>query len=132
MASAKLAKELFIVTPNKVGMLDEVTGAISGAGVNIKSICAYVVDDKAFFRMLTQDNAKASAALKGKGYEVSEKEVALLGLTDKVGAAKEVAAKIKAANVDITYMYGTTCECNCECILVVNSNNNAKIMELAK
>lgn len=129
MAKADLVKQLSVETENKVGMLAEVSGAISGAGANITAICAYGMDDKAHFYILTSDNAKAQEALKAKGFGVSEEEVVKLMLEDKIGSAKEISEKIKAVGIDLCYIYGSTCGCaDTPALLVIKAQDNAKVV----
>ncbi len=130
MAQVSKTKQLLVVTENRVGMLAEVTSAASGVEVNISAINAYAVGDKAYFRVVTSDNQKVVEELKSKGYEVSEQEVVALKLKDKQGMAKEIAGKLKEANIDLEYIYGTTCESLCECKLIFNSNDNDKAVEI--
>jgi hypothetical protein len=108
MAKAAKVKEIMVTTPNKVGMLAEVAGIVSGAGVNILALCAYAMEGKANFLMLTSDNAKALGALKAKKMTVEEVPAVSVTLANKVGAAKELADKIAKAGVDISYCYGST------------------------
>ena len=125
MAQAKLVSQLLVETPNKVGMLAEVTSVVSGAGVNIEGICAYSMEGKAEFMILTSDNGKAQEALGKKGWAVKSEEVVVVTLDNKVGAAKELADKIKQASVDIRYLYGTTCgSADCPSALVIASQDN--------
>lgn len=108
MAKALKVKEIVATTPNKVGMLAEVTGIVAGAGVNILAICAYSMEGQAKFMMLTSDNAKAVNALKEKKIATEEADVASVSLSNKVGAAKELAEKLAKAGVDLNYCYGST------------------------
>lgn len=108
MGKAGKVKEIIATTPNKAGMLAEVTGALAGAGVNILALCAYSMQGQAKFMMLTSDNGKAASALKGKKIAVEEAEVVSVTLGNKVGAMKELAEKIAKAGVDIEYCYGST------------------------
>ncbi|MCQ9208687.1 MAG: hypothetical protein NG712_04840 [Omnitrophica bacterium] len=130
MAKVRLAKQLLAVTENKVGMLVEVCSDISGAGVNIQAINAYSIGDKANFRLLTDNNQRANELLTAKGYQVSEQEVVLVELPNKVSVLKEAADKLKSAGINLEYIYGTTCSAGCECLLVFASDNNAKAKEL--
>ena len=134
MAKCSKAKELIISTQDKAGMLAEVSAAISAAGVNISAICAYAMEGKAIFMLLTSDNAKAKSIAASKGWKVDEGEVVVIELVDKVGAAKEIADKLKAKNVNLRYCYGTTCTCapNCTCRLVLKSDNNDAIIAALK
>ncbi len=131
MAKAKLEKGLVVATENKMGMLAEVSTAVSGAGVNIRGINAYAVGNKAFFRLLVDNNQKAKDAL-GKAYEVREQDVVTVQLPNKVGVLQETADKLKSKGIDLKYIYGTTCSCDCDCLLVLNSNNNAGAQEALK
>ena len=108
MAKASKVREIIATTPNKVGMLAEITGIVSGAGVNILAICAYAMQGEAKFIMLTSDNAKAVSALKAKKVSIQEADAVSVALSNKVGAAKELAEKLAKAGVDIDYCYGST------------------------
>jgi hypothetical protein len=133
MAKCSKAKELIITTEDSIGMLAEVTSAMAGQGVNISAICAYGMQGKAVFMLLTSDNNKAVSAAKAKGWKTEESEVAVVELANKVGAAKEIADKLKAKKVNLTYCYGTTCTCtpNCNCRIVLKTDDvNAVINAL--
>lgn len=130
MANAQIVKEVLFETENRVGMLVEITGALSDNKINIKHISAYVKGKKAQFTLITDNNEKTYQALRSKGYVASEKEVVVLRLSDKVGALKKASDKIKAAGIDIEYIYGTTCAGTCDCQLVISSNDNRKLADL--
>ena len=104
MASVKQGKQLLAITENKVGMLAEVAAEVSGSRVNIQGISAYAIENKAYFRILTENNQAAKKALEAKGYEVIEQDVIIMTLANKVGALKEVADKLKAAGIDLKYI----------------------------
>jgi len=129
MAKANLAKQLSIVTEDKVGVLAELTGVIADAGVNITAICAYGMENKAFFMLVSSDSDKAKGVLVQKGYKVEESEVVTLMLEDKVGQAKVIADKLKAAGINLEYLYGTTCGCaDTPALMVIGSKENAKVI----
>lgn len=129
MAKAYLIKELLVKTPDKVGMLAEVTAAISKSGVNISAINAFGVDGSAMFRIVTSDNSKAAKEVKSKGFEASERDVVKLELEDKVGSGALMANKLKTADIDIKYIYGSTCGCGGACVIIFNSNDNKKAID---
>jgi len=131
MAGSRMGKELLVKTKNKVGMLAEVTAAIAATGVNIQGICAYGEDGEACFLIVTDDNMKAEGTLKGKNYKVKERDVVIVDLENKAGAAKEMATKLKKADIDLNYMYGTTHGTGVATV-VFSSNNNAKAFKAVK
>ncbi len=126
MTKCSKGKELIVTTEDKLGMLAEITSVITGQGVNISAICAYGMEGKAIFMMLTSDNQKAKTQAESKGWKAEESDVVVVELPDKVGAVKEIADKLKAKNVNLKYIYGTTCTCspNCACRLVLKSEDS--------
>ena len=134
MARCSKAKELIVTTQDKPGMLAEVTSAISGQGVNITAVCAYSMEGKAVFMMITSDNQKARSQASSKGWKADESDVVVVELVDNVGAAKEIADKLKAKGVNLRYIYGTTCKCapNCACRLVLKADDSDAIIAALK
>lgn len=131
MSMAKLAKELVVGADNKVGMLAEVSGIISDAGINISAISAYAMGEKAIFRIVTSDNDKAENVLVSKGFNVEECEIVAVNLPDKVGQAKEMSEKIKLAGINLDYIYGSTCGCaDTQALMVICSKENKKVVEI--
>ncbi len=122
------AIEMLIGTENKTGKLAEVAGAITGSGVNIKSVSAWAADSKAFFRLVTSDNSKIKEALKGLG-NIEEKEVIIVNLPDEIGQLAMLVAKLKAREIDLNYIYGTTAEPGKSSIIIFSSNNNDAALE---
>ena len=131
MAKASLIKELVVKTENKVGMLAAVAEAIAGSGVNITALNAFAVEDKAVFRIVTSDNMKAISDIKAKNYEALEREVVAVELENKVGAARDMARKLKEAKIDITYIYGSTHGSGAATI-VFNCSDNKKAVGVLK
>jgi len=130
MAKVKLGKQLLAICENKIGMLADVCIEVSAVGVNIQAICAYAMENKARFMLVTDNNQKAKEALQAKGYEISEQEVVMLELPNRAGVLKEAADKLKAKGIDLQYIYGTTCSSERDCLLVLASNNNAQAIEV--
>ncbi|HEX3035547.1 MAG TPA: ACT domain-containing protein, partial [Thermodesulfobacteriota bacterium] len=84
MAKARKLKQINFTMPNKVGLLSEVTSAMAGAKVNINTITAYEMEDKAHFMLTTDSNAKAKRALAKLGVEkTTEDEVIAVEMPNK-------------------------------------------------
>ena len=107
MAKARKVKEVSFTIPNKVGLLSEVTTAIAGAKVNITAICAYAMENMAYFMLTTDSNAKAKKALASLGVGMEEKDVVEVEMANKPGELQKAAKRIADAGIDIEYMYGT-------------------------
>ena len=107
MAKARKVKEISFTMSNKVGLLSEVTAAITGAKVNITAICAYAMENSATFMLTTDSNAKAKKALIAIGITIEEQDVVAAEVPDKPGELQKVAKRIADAGIDIEYMYAT-------------------------
>ena len=107
MAKAKKSKQLSFSMRNRVGLLSEISTAITNVKVGMNAICAYGMEGKAYFMMVTDSNAKAKKALGALGANVTEDDVISVELPNKTGELKKVAKKIADAGVNIYYMYGT-------------------------
>lgn len=107
MAEAKKLKQLSFSLTNKVGLLAQVASVISQAKVNIEAICAYEVDDKGYFMVVTDNNAKAKKILAKMGANAEVEDVLVVGVPNKVGQLQKLAHKISEAGVDIYYVYGS-------------------------
>lgn len=107
MAKAKKSKQLSLTMSNKVGLLSEIGTALAGAKVNITAICAYGMENKAYFMLVTESNAKAKKALSPLKVKIEEEDVITVEMPNKVGELQKVAEKIADAGIDIYYMYGT-------------------------
>ena len=105
MAKARKVKEISFTMQNKVGLLWEVTAAIAGAKVNITAICAYGMENTAYFMLTTGSNAKAKKALASLGVGMEEKDVVEVEMLNKAGELQKVAKRIADAGIEIEYMY---------------------------
>ncbi|MCM8823549.1 MAG: ACT domain-containing protein [Candidatus Omnitrophica bacterium] len=123
-------EEIFVTTSNKVGTLAAITEIIADAEINIRAISAYVVGDRAFFRLITSDNNKTKEVLSKNNYSWESKEVVIVELIDKAGQLYNLASLLKKANVDLNYIYGTTSKPLTETIIIFSSNDNDKAIDI--
>ena len=130
MAKAGIIKELLVKTENKVGMLAEVAAAITDSGVNITALNAFAMDNQAMFRIITSDNIKAIEGIKAKNFEAVEKDVVAVELKNEVGAASDMARKLKDAKINLGYIYGSTCDFGTAAMIIFNCNDNKKAVEV--
>ena len=122
-------EELILTVENKVGKLEEVTTLLKDKGINLRGIAAYVVNDKAMFRLITSDNSKAKEILKNLG-TLAVKEVVIVDIPDEVGQLNLIATKLKAAGLGLTHIYGTTSMPHQSAIIVFASTDNNKALEV--
>ena len=132
MAKAKKSKQLSFEMSNKVGLLSEITGIVANANVNITAVCAYGMGKKAYFMLLTENNAKAKKTLGASGAKIEEEDVVTVELPNKVGELHKVAKKIADAGVDISYMYGAAGAGKSSICIFKTANDNKAIKAINK
>lgn len=107
MAKAMKSKQLSFSMPDKVGLLSDISTAIAKAKVNIVGGCAYGMENRAYFMLITDNNAKAKKAVGPFGAGFTEDDVISVEMPNKVGELQKVAKKIADAGINIHFMYGT-------------------------
>jgi len=125
MAKARKVKEIRLFMLDKIGLLSEVTTAIAKAKVNINTICAYAMENHAFFMLTTSSHAKAKKALAPLGFGIEEKDVIQVEVPNKPGELQKVAEKIANAGIDIEYMYATTGGGKASCVFKTADDQKA-------
>ena len=128
MAVAKLEKELFVSCENRIGLLNDLAKRLAEADINISAISGYVVEEKAFFRILA--DIKAKEVLESSGYEVSLRDVVRVEVENKTGALEKIAQMAESAGIDLKYIYGSAGFDGIKTTLVFSSSNNDSLVEL--
>ncbi len=125
MAKARKVTEIRLSMPNRVGLLSEITTAVAKAKVNINAICAYALENNAFFNLITSSNAKAKKALAPLGFGIEEKDVIQVEVPNKPGELQKAAKKIADAGIDIDFMYATTAGGKATCVFKTADDQTA-------
>jgi hypothetical protein len=94
VAKAKRVKQINFTIPNRVGLLSEITTAVTGTQANINAICAYEQEKYAHFMIITDSNAKAKKPLAKLKFKTEEDDVVIVEIQNKVGELQKVADKI--------------------------------------
>ena len=132
MAKGKRVKQLGFGMPDRPGLLSDVTTALAAEKVNIGSICAYGMEGKAFFMLITDGNAKAKKALAKLGAKVEEEDVFAVEMANRAGELQKIAKKIADAGININYIYGTTATGKTATCIFSSSDNKKALKVLSK
>lgn len=111
MAEARIAQELFVTAPNRVGLLAQVTEAISGEGIDIYAIAAYEKDGRGEFMIVTNANERATATLANIiNMSVVRRDVVMLELPAEPGSMAKAAARLAREDINVHWIYGTAAD----------------------
>jgi hypothetical protein len=130
MLKATPAKEVIVRVPNAIGTLNGIAKTIADKGVNILAVSAWVEDDQAVIRLLTDDSVRVMDALKAHKYEVRESEVLITEPSHKPGMLRRITEQLAQGEIDIHHLYATASTTQDHCLLVLATANNDRAMLL--
>jgi len=101
-----MVKQLNVFSENRPGKLEQITGILAGANVNILAMKLSSNEDYGVFQFILDDPEKGFQALKRAGVTASQKDVLAIGLEHKPGSLHEALRILQQENVDIQDCYG--------------------------
>lgn len=101
----RIMRSITIVEKDKVGLLMDISYILGKEGINIESIAATAVGDRAVITMVVKDYEKAFEVLKKNGFNVLEEHMIIIKLEDKPGELSKVAKTLADAGINIKNLY---------------------------
>ena len=102
--SVNMAKQIVLTVANKIGVLADMSRLTAEHGINIQAVAGYASGNEAKIMLVTDDNLRASEALRKAGYKsLKEEEVVIVDLEDKPGALKIVTSDLAKEGIDIKF-----------------------------
>ncbi|MCU0962223.1 MAG: hypothetical protein MUF48_19170 [Pirellulaceae bacterium] len=98
-------KEYVIQLTHRPGELVGITNLLSPVGVNLKSVAAMAIGDRAIMRFIPDDAIAARNALSSHGVQFEEHEVVVALLENKAGELTGVAATLAEAGINLLALY---------------------------
>ena len=129
MATAAKAKQISFEMPNKVGLVAEISAALSKAKINIMSLFGIETGDMAIFMLITSDNAAAKKLLKKMGADAGATDVVTIEMPNKPGEFSKVSDIIARAGIDIVTVMGTAGSAKSS-MIVIKTSDDKKVLKL--
>lgn len=129
MAIAAKAKQLSFEMPNKVGLVHELTAALSAAKINITSLFGIETGDMAIIMLITSDNMAAKKLLKKMGANAGSTDVVTIELANKPGEFTKVTGVLAEAGIDIISALGTAGNAKMS-MVVLKTSDDKKVLKL--
>ena len=125
--SLALSKEISVVVVNEIGALSKMTSFLVNHGINVEAIAGYsnTIGDQAGIMFITNDNVAAIEALTVSGYtDTKENDVIIVELENAPGALKNISERLAQKDINITYIYCTTCMGGCPAKIILSTSDN--------
>ena len=97
--------QISIFLENRSGRLAEITGALAGAGVNIRALSLADTADFGILRLIVTPTARAVQVLRDSGFTVATNEMVALEVPDRPGGLWEILKALDVARINVEYMY---------------------------
>ena len=94
-------QRITVVSPNRTGVLAEVTEVLARKNISIDSIAADTIGTQGLIHIDLEHADSAIAALTAAGYQTVAEEVLLARIADRPGAVAELSRRLLDARVDI-------------------------------
>jgi hypothetical protein len=98
-------KQISVFMENRAGRLEEITGILAKAGINIRALSLADTSDFGILRLIVNDPDKAADILKQNAFTVRENDVIATEVDDRPGGLHEILNLFSKAGISIEYMY---------------------------
>jgi hypothetical protein len=105
-----MVKQLNVFSENRPGKLEQITGILADARVNILAMKLSSNEDYGVCQFILDDPEKGFHALKRAGVTASQKDVLAIGVEHEPGSMHDVLRILRQENVDIEDCYGFVME----------------------
>jgi hypothetical protein len=125
-------RDFIIDLAHRPGELANVTNALSLYGVNIKSVAAMTIGDRAMLHLVPDDVEAARSALKAGNIAFKDQELVVVLLENRAGELTRVAATLAEAgvNLEAAYIMGVADDLIELGIVAGNVKKAKKVLEL--
>ena len=124
------AEQISVFLENKAGRLAEVTAILAEAEVNIRALALADTSDFGVLRLIVNDNDKAEAALKNRGFTVGKTDVVAVEVEDKPGGLYSILNILHREGINVEYMYAFVQQGGDNAVMIFRFDNLDEAVEV--
>jgi hypothetical protein len=98
-------EQISVFLENRPGGLEQVTGILKDAGINIRTLTLADTSDFGILRMIVNDVEAASRVLKEQGLRVSRTNVVAVEVPDRPGGLHGILEFVTKNGINVEYLY---------------------------
>ena len=98
-------KQISVSLENVPGMFLRVSECLGDEGINIRGLSVADTSDTSTVRFVVDNPEKAANVLKSRNYLVKETDVIAVEVPDHPGGLQAILKPLKAANINVLYLY---------------------------
>ena len=98
-------EQISVFLENRPGGLEQVTGILKDAGINIRTLTLADTSDFGILRMIVNDVEKTVSVLKEQGLRVSRTIVVAVEVPDRPGGLHGILQVVAKSGINVEYLY---------------------------
>lgn len=122
--------QIAVFLENREGRVRDFSKVLADAGVNILAMLVADTQEFGILRAITNDNAKAVAALREAGFNCAETELLGFEVEDKAGEMYKVLDILGGAGINMNYLYSFTRSSKKTAVILIKVDDNQKAAEV--
>ena len=103
-----MLKQITVFLENKPGRMEEVTGCLAEANINLHALSLADTTDFGILRIITSDTEKAMTVLKDNNFMAKTTQVIAVAIDHSPGSLHKVLRALNAPDISIEYIYAFT------------------------
>jgi len=123
-------RQLSVSLANVPGSFATISELLGREGVNIRAISVADTSDISTVRFVVDDHEKARNILTGGGYDPKEIDVLAVEIPDHPGSVSAVLKPLKAAGINVHYLYPHLGRINDEAIVILGVDKTEEAQEV--
>jgi hypothetical protein len=132
MIDARLQQEIVLRCERRVGVLADVTRALSEMGINLLSVRLVSTEAETIVHVLTNSQTYASDALRDAGFEIGERDVILLELPHHPGFLRRASEALARKDIAIDDLHVSVPPDGKVGVVVLACSNNAHAIQILR
>ena len=125
-----MLKQITVFLENKPGRMEEVTGCLAEANINLHALSLADTTDFGILRIIVSDTEKAMKVLKDKNFMAKTADVIAVAIDHHPGSLHKVLCRLNASDISIEYMYAfTSRHKEYDAIVIFSVGNQAAVIE---
>ncbi|MEF9971945.1 MAG: ACT domain-containing protein [Oscillospiraceae bacterium] len=124
-----LLKQISVFAENRRGAINDITGVLLEAGINIRALSIADTTDFGVVRLIVDKRKDALAALRDRGMTVIETDVVALSVDDAPGSLHNALTALTADNIMVEYSYGFVTPIGGEATVILKCDDQPKAIE---
>ena len=125
-----MLKQITVFLENKPGRMEEVTGCLAEANINLHALSLADTTDFGILRIIVSDTEKTMTVLKDKNFMAKTTDVIAVALDHNPGSLHKVLRELNAPEISIEYIYAfTSRHKEYDAIVILSVGNQAAVIE---